>query len=189
MFSPNRRRSRSFSRRDVRSHGALPWKVEKSFSELTALPPPPKTERLSWITSDKAFLPGQRSRLRFLDALRQQRLPLDLYGKGFNPIQDKFDALGAYRYSLAVENYSGPDYWTEKIAGRDPRRASGRTAPTGTPSSGGHGPAGARIDPWPSPSTGSSRQQTCSTPSTRGDHRSCSANARSSGVSVASANS
>jgi hypothetical protein len=31
-------------------------------------------------------------------------------------IEDKWDGLAPYAYSLAIENYSGPDYWTEKLA-------------------------------------------------------------------------
>jgi hypothetical protein len=39
----------------------------------------------------------------------------DLFGRGFQPVADKWDGLAPYRYSIAVENHSGPDYWTEKI--------------------------------------------------------------------------
>jgi hypothetical protein len=116
VYSPNRPRLTSRSGRHICSHGALPWHVDKSFSELIAMAPPEKTERLSWITSDKAWFPGHKRRLKFLEALRQKRLAVDLYGRGFTPIDDKFDALAPYRYSLAVENYSGADYWTEKLA-------------------------------------------------------------------------
>ena len=116
VFSPKRPRLRSRTRRHVCSHGAVPWYIDKSFSELSVLAPPAKTERLSWITSDKTFLPGHKRRLRFLEELRRKQVALHLYGRGFDPIENKFDALASYRYSLAVENYSGPDYWTEKLA-------------------------------------------------------------------------
>ena len=33
-----------------------------------------------------------------------------------NLIEQKADALDPYRYHLAVENYIGPHYWTEKLA-------------------------------------------------------------------------
>jgi hypothetical protein len=41
---------------------------------------------------------------------------VDLFGRAVRPIADKFEALAPYRYSLAVENTKGPDYWTEKLA-------------------------------------------------------------------------
>jgi len=44
------------------------------------------------------------------------RLEFDLWGRGFTPIPDKWDGVAPHRYSLAIENFSGPDYWTEKIA-------------------------------------------------------------------------
>lgn len=47
---------------------------------------------------------------------------LDLYGRGNfdyegyrGPVEDKFDGLAGYRYSLAIENYEGPNYWSEKL--------------------------------------------------------------------------
>ncbi|MEL6845619.1 MAG: glycosyltransferase family 10, partial [Bacteroidota bacterium] len=42
--------------------------------------------------------------------------PFELYGRGFRQIDDKFDAIYPFKYSLAIENYACPDYWTEKIA-------------------------------------------------------------------------
>ena len=44
------------------------------------------------------------------------KVEFDLFGRGFTPLADKWDGLAPYRYSIAVENYRGPDYWTEKIA-------------------------------------------------------------------------
>lgn len=116
IFSPNRTRLPRSDPRRAFSHGALPWRINKTFSELENLDPPAKTERLSWVTSNKGFWPGHRRRLQFLETLLEARIDLRLYGSGFDPIDDKFDGLGAYRYSIAVENYSGPDYWTEKLA-------------------------------------------------------------------------
>ena len=52
--------------------------------------------------------------MQFLADL-QKNVAFDLLGRGFRPLDDKWDGLAPYRYSLAVENYSGPDYWTEKL--------------------------------------------------------------------------
>jgi len=55
-------------------------------------------------------------RLSFLRFLQKDgSLPIDLYGRAVRYIEDKWDGLARYRYSIAVENASGPDYWTEKI--------------------------------------------------------------------------
>jgi hypothetical protein len=56
-------------------------------------------------------------RLSFLRFIQKAgSLPIDLYGRAVRYIEDKWDGLAPYRYSIAVENATGPDYWTEKIA-------------------------------------------------------------------------
>ena len=54
--------------------------------------------------------------MKFLRRLQDSGLDFDLFGHGFNPINNKYEGLGAYRYSLAIENYCQPHYWTEKVA-------------------------------------------------------------------------
>ncbi|MGC4071988.1 MAG: glycosyltransferase family 10 [Nibricoccus sp.] len=103
-------------RKFVHTHGSLPWHVGRSYDELRASPPPEKTKDLAWITSNLGAHKGHRLRLQFLDRLRKSDVPFDLFGRGFNPVADKSDGLAAYRYAIAVENHSCPDYWTEKIA-------------------------------------------------------------------------
>lgn len=67
---------------------------------------------------------GHILRMDFLDRL-VDRYPsmLDLYGRGefhgeyyHGEIEEKWDGLADYRYSLAIENYHGPNYWSEKIS-------------------------------------------------------------------------
>lgn len=48
---------------------------------------------------------------------------LDIHGRGNfknkfyrGQVEDKWDALRDYKYSLAIENYQGPNYWSEKIS-------------------------------------------------------------------------
>jgi hypothetical protein len=53
--------------------------------------------------------------LSFLSRLAAH-VDFDLYGRGFAPIPDKWDALAGYRYSVAVENFVNPYYWTEKLS-------------------------------------------------------------------------
>lgn len=103
------------SPRYVHTHPALPWFVNRTYDQLKACPPPEKSRDLSWITSNLRYLPGHRRRMEFLTDI-QKSIKFDLYGRGFCFVEDKWDALGPYRYSLAIENYSGPDYWTEKLS-------------------------------------------------------------------------
>ena len=41
---------------------------------------------------------------------------IDYFGFGINPIKNKKDAIDSYIYSIALENSSYDNYWTEKIA-------------------------------------------------------------------------
>jgi len=101
----------------VSSQPAVPWHVDKTFDELISAGIPSKSKQLSAIVGESMDLPGHVKRRQFLDRITgHQDLKLDLYGRGINFIEDKWDALAPYRYSLAIENTSCPDYWTEKIA-------------------------------------------------------------------------
>lgn len=40
---------------------------------------------------------------------------LDVYGRGYNPVDHKITALGPYRFSVVIENCSAPWYFTEKL--------------------------------------------------------------------------
>jgi hypothetical protein len=102
--------------RFVHSHGSLPWHLDRSYDELKSAPFPEKRRSLSWITSNLALHRGHRRRLKFLSRLQSAGVAFDLFGRGFSPLADKWDGLAPYRYSIAVENESCPDYWTEKIA-------------------------------------------------------------------------
>ena len=97
------------------SHPALPCHVNRDYDFLSACPVPAKGRSLSWITSNKTHFPGHRDRMEFLDRIRGH-VDFDLFGRGFEFVADKWDALAPYRYSIVVENFRGPLYWSEKIA-------------------------------------------------------------------------
>lgn len=103
----------------------LPWHVgldlktgsyRFGYDYLATLPDPSKENRISVVCSDAAFTEGQRRRLQFLHALKQ-RLGDRLvhYGRGFESIADKLDAILPHRLHLALENSESPHYWTEKL--------------------------------------------------------------------------
>jgi hypothetical protein len=101
--------------RYIHSQPALPWHVNKDYDFLVHCGVPKKHRNISWVTSNKANFQGQRDRLLFLEEIRS-KLQFDLYGKGFSYIEDKWEALAPYRYSLVVENFRNPYYWSEKLA-------------------------------------------------------------------------
>ena len=103
--------------RYVRSHPAIPWHVNFTYTELVRLPIRGKHRPISWIVGNVKDLPGHIRRWRFLEALQQdQSIDIDLFGKAVRFIEHKNEGLLPYRYALAVENTYTRDYWTEKIA-------------------------------------------------------------------------
>jgi len=101
--------------RYIHSQPALAWHVDRDYDQLARCGVPEKERGLSWVTSSQAVFKGHRRRLAFLERIRD-RVPFDLYGRGFTPIADKWDGLVPYRYSLAVENFQNEYYWSEKLA-------------------------------------------------------------------------
>lgn len=72
---------------------------------------------LSIITSNKKATQGHNDRLVFVEKLKEILGDLmEIRGVGINPVIDKGDVMLPCQYSLAIENSSYPDYWTEKLA-------------------------------------------------------------------------
>ena len=94
----------------------LPWHVNQSYDDLIKLKAEDldKQNRVSWITSNNNMFPGHQPRIDFIEYLKSINYDFDLFGRGYQPIDDKFDGIAPYKYSIAVENYSAKDYWTEK---------------------------------------------------------------------------
>ncbi len=107
--------SRLIGKRFRHSNPALPWHVNKNYSELIGMGIPDKYRAISWVTSNKTQLSGHQRRINFLNAILPI-LPFDLFGYGYKPVTDKWGAIAPYKYSIAVENYRNPYYWSEKIA-------------------------------------------------------------------------
>lgn len=72
----------------------------------------PKTKLVSLISSTKNFGPGHAFRLGWVEKLRNK---VDLYGRGFNTMVQKEDALKDYMFCVTIENDQYETYWTEKI--------------------------------------------------------------------------
>ncbi|MBZ0220327.1 MAG: hypothetical protein K8I01_07840 [Candidatus Methylomirabilis sp.] len=105
------------SEKYVLSQPAVPWHVNHTFDQLTTIDIPDKSRPLSWVVGNCKDLPGHMDRFAFLKTLQcTSDIPADLFGRAVRPIEDKWDGLAPYRFSLAIENTVSTDYWTEKIA-------------------------------------------------------------------------
>lgn len=106
---------KSDRKKRIFSHGAVPWKIDMSYDELIVMKKPEKYREISMITSDKNFMNGHEFRINLISELRSKKNHFDLFGRGFNEIENKTEALLNYKYSIVVENSFYPYYWTEKI--------------------------------------------------------------------------
>ena len=97
------------------AHPMIPWFVNRSFQELATTQPPEKSGDLSCITSKTVFFKGHVKRQQFLNNLKVL-VPVELFGRGIRSVDDKWDALAPFRFSIILENFQNPYYWTEKIA-------------------------------------------------------------------------
>jgi hypothetical protein len=109
---------KKYSSNIINTQAALPWLIDKNYKQLVNLSfnDTKKNDRISWITSNSNINPGHAPRLKFLEKIKQTDLNIDIFGRGIRHIDDKFDAIYPYKYTLAIENYSDTDYWTEKIS-------------------------------------------------------------------------
>jgi hypothetical protein len=76
-----------------------------------------KSKLVSVISSDKKYTRGHRQRIHFIERLLD-RLgdQVDFFGRGFQTVADKWDAIVPYKYHIALENSSVSHYFTEKLS-------------------------------------------------------------------------
>jgi len=88
------------------------------YDKLKIMVVPEKINRISVIVSTKNISAGHKKRLDFLTRLKNYPIGeyIDIYGGGFHPIPDKWDAISPYKYHLVLENGVVSDYWSEKLA-------------------------------------------------------------------------
>lgn len=106
----------------------LPWYIGATFNEgvgicrldyddFKAMSTPAKTKLISVITSNKAFTQGHQDRINFVEKLKgYYGDKLDVFGRGYNDFDDKWDVLAPYKYHIAIENSVSNYYWTEKLS-------------------------------------------------------------------------
>ncbi|MBC6445492.1 MAG: hypothetical protein GDA50_08805 [Alphaproteobacteria bacterium GM202ARS2] len=93
-------------------YGFKEHNVTRKYATWDALKKPKtnKTKLLSVIQRNKGFSKTQLQRSRFIQSL------LDIFGRKTVYLNSKADGIDAYRYHLALENDTGPHFWSEKLA-------------------------------------------------------------------------
>ena len=96
---------------------ALPWHIGLSYDELKQINVNQlhKENKIVWVTSNQRTSIQHNFRMDFLDSINN--LPfVELYGKGIQPIDSKWDVMKSSKYAIAFENFKNNYNWTEKIA-------------------------------------------------------------------------
>lgn len=92
------------------------WHLNKTFQDLYHTNKISKTKKLSVVCSDLTLLIGHKKRYGFVNKMIGHfKDQIDVFGRGFNPIDDKWEALAPYKYSIAIENSMVNGYFTEKL--------------------------------------------------------------------------
>lgn len=107
----------------IRSQPALHWFYGLgknrlwTYDEIRDHPPLAKTGVISSVASSKQHRHTiHRRRYLFTQELKVLLPELEVFGRGVREIDDKAEALDAFRYHVAVENHVGQNHWTEKLA-------------------------------------------------------------------------
>lgn len=100
----------------LRIHEFNHWHIKKNFNEVFNQDRIIKERTISMVSSDLTILPGHKNRFAFINKMIGHfKDRIDVFGRGFNAIDDKWDALAPYKYSIAIENNVVNGYFTEKI--------------------------------------------------------------------------
>jgi hypothetical protein len=88
-----------------------------NLNDLAEIQKPIKKKLMSMIVSNKNGTKGHQWRVESALAIKKYFGDnIDMYGFGWNPIEDKRDALDSYQYSIVIENEAIDNYWTEKLS-------------------------------------------------------------------------
>lgn len=94
----------------------IPWLINKCIDDLIKEPIHAKAKNISIVTSNKTYTKGHRNRIEC--AMKIKRYfgsYVDLFGRGFNDFDDKWDVVSPYRYHISFENSVEKNYFSEKI--------------------------------------------------------------------------
>ncbi len=74
----------------------------------------PKTKFMSIIASGKKEAPGHRLRHEVIENFAK-KYSIDVFGRGYKPVDSKLEALKDYYYTIVIENESSKGWFTEKL--------------------------------------------------------------------------
>lgn len=98
------------------SQPGISWRSKKNYDELFNHNEITKNKIMSIIVSNKSFTPGHKKRLDYCLKLKEYfGDKIDIFGRGINEFDDKWEVLAPYKYSIAIENSVEQDYISEKI--------------------------------------------------------------------------
>jgi hypothetical protein len=75
----------------------------------------PKTKLLSIISSEKRQTVGHKLRHKIIEICKEKNIDVDVFGRGYNIIDNKKHGLSNYAYSIIIENSKSDYYFTEKL--------------------------------------------------------------------------
>jgi hypothetical protein len=99
------------------NHGTSIWQRHRRDVDFFAkMPIPLKSKTISVICSNQALTSHHRMRIRFVEELKKHfGTSLDWFGNGYEPVEQKWEALSDYRYTIVLENQSRHNVITEKL--------------------------------------------------------------------------
>jgi hypothetical protein len=99
------------------NHGDSIWQEHKrDVSFFTDMPVPKKRRMMSVICSNQALTSNHRMRIRFVSELKNHfGESIDWFGNGYESVEEKWDALADYKYTVVLENQSRHNVITEKL--------------------------------------------------------------------------
>ncbi len=74
----------------------------------------PKSKFMSIIASGKKEAPGHRLRHEVIENFAK-KYNIDVFGRGYKPVDSKLEALKDYYYTIVIENESSKGWFTEKL--------------------------------------------------------------------------
>jgi hypothetical protein len=90
--------------------------VSYAYDDFATAPTPSKTGLLSVVCSNKTITRDHRARLEFVQVLKSHfGSDLAVFGRGFQEIGDKWDAIAPFRFHVVLENDSVAHYFSEKL--------------------------------------------------------------------------